>query len=327
MTPQISQSEVTRPYVVSVEGDIPEGAQIVLKVIGTVPGGGEWTKTYVNPRREELATSQVIGFSFQLLPPKGSVAVPFLYAIVFEGDGTKRIYSAQTLAEVEAGPSDLVFMLPPSESRNWAMKNYQELNPTQPYLTRQLFPQTWVSRSEITRPWMLEVMGSVPDDAAIIVTMKLTEADGSVLVKSFHAPCREALASTSFVEFSYTAELRATSDGISTPFFHGLSIEGDERCFYSSASEMMEPKQVLPSRAVVRQAYRHFESPPVLSPGGYPSALIRLLEMHKLQELKPDASVAPLQVPLTHESNEVDYEDTAVAEEREEDRIDEEDIF
>jgi len=303
--PNCSLSDVTRPYVLSVEGEIPAGSQIRILVRGELPGSAPWAKVYVNPQSEPLVTQHIVGFSFEIHPPPHSIAVPFLYAIVIEGDGQKWSINAEELARVGGNQRDLVLVQPEADSTEGASGSCGRA-----YLTRRLFPAAWVALSQVRRPWVFEVIGDTPDDSQIVVTLTAQESDGSVLEKQFHGPCREPLASTTLHSVQYTVTLHASSDGSYTPFFHGLAIEGDGRCFYTTVNELMheDPSEEhtldIPetqsisghlSPIPVRQVCRHFEPLPLPESLGYPEAFSQLVQMHARGELAGDDN--PITLP------------------------------
>ena len=296
ITPQIKTSLVTRPWRVSVDADIPPGAQIRVIVNENLAHSSNRRKCYINPKNEPLEGTDITGFSFEIEPPPDSIAIPFLYAIVFKGDGKCWSFSAEELARTARSVPDLV-LVDPREPRPSQSQPPAKSEALRPYLTRQLFPGSWVSASEVSRPWVFEVAGDTPGDSQLVVTFSAQEADGSVLEKQFVGPCRESLASTTFHAVSYEMTLYASSDGRFTPFLYGVAIEGDARCFFSPVSELVyssENSHLAPPQ--VLKAARFFDPPPLPDYSDSPEALKQLTQMFEQGKLVPRAQSA-IQLP------------------------------
>jgi hypothetical protein len=307
--PQIEKSNVTFPFTLSVDADIPEGAKIKVKVSSEVSAGLNQVQNFVNPMQAPLHNSQLRNFDFEILPPPDSIAIPFLYAIIIEGNKQKHIFDAVSLAEVGTRDPLLVLVLP-------------ETTPSRPdklgvekraYLSRMLFPGDWVSESQVTRPWAFEVIGDTPSDTQLVVTLTVAEEDGSALEKQYHGSCREPIASTTFRSVSYKAVLSASSDGTYTPFFYGLAIEGDGRCYYTSAGSLMDSVEGVNStqekgsallRVPKHRAQRVFEPPPFSSVMGFPASYLKIIEMYERGEFEIEGE--PTAIPDLSNDSEMD---------------------
>src|SRR5947209_5054304 len=94
----VSKSNVTRPYLLSVDADIPDGAAIKILARGRFSAALPWVQEHINPVRAPLLAPSVETFSIDLIPAPDSIAAPFLYAIRVEGDGQSRMLDAEQLA-------------------------------------------------------------------------------------------------------------------------------------------------------------------------------------------------------------------------------------
>lgn len=209
---------------VTVDGDIPPGAEVRVTVAGSA-AGVPWEKVCVNPVGERISGGME-AFSLRLDPPPGSIAVPLVFGVTFEADGRVSRFSAEQLArDQDLVAADLVLMRPMGH---------------RPFLTRAWLRGADVSASDVGRPWLLEVKGGTPRDSSILVVLRATESDGTVWEQGFHGPCREPLRSTTFVSVQWHVRLQPTSDGYQTSWLEGVVIEGDHRRFALPAVRMVE---------------------------------------------------------------------------------------
>jgi hypothetical protein len=222
----VGTSDVRRPYVISVDGDIPEAAVIKLSVNGMVGGSLPWRREYINPQREPLVTPMWNHLFYDLCPAPNTLAVPFLYAITIEGDNQKWEIDATALA----ADQDI------SQS-GWCLNRPEE---GRPYITNSMFQGARVSASSVMRPWIFEIDGHAATGAELKVPVSGVGLDGVPWTRDFSVPCRDPLPVTLPPQFYFGLSMRATPDGVQSPSLSGLVFEGDGRRFYISAATFAE---------------------------------------------------------------------------------------
>ena len=296
INPDTESSEVTRPFVVSVDADIPPGARVLLQLDGINGAGQPWRQVYLNPHRAIVPTPVFTALGLGVHPPPNNLAVPLVYAVIIEGHGRKRIYTAEALyqaadpSRVEAAratganssnPVELV--LPKreptladdeetqDEGRNEEDASERELNGAiiqKPLLTRPLLPGAYVSPCDTTRPYILEIDGDAPADSQLIFTLSGRSKEGSPWQQAFQAPrynhiiepSRTAIEATDFHDLQFGVELRASSNGHHAPSLVSIAIEGDGRRFFLRAAELVGdlplPEHIIASREVFLPAVK-----------------------------------------------------------------------
>ncbi len=235
-----------------------------------------WHKEYTNPQRLPLTTPAFEGFTLGLYAAPDSMAVPFLYAIIVEGDNQKWAIEASSLAnDRDLSTMGWVLMQPEGERS---------------FLTLSLFPGARVSKSEVIRPWMFEVDGSVAPGAELIIPVSGVDPDGSRWDKQFLGPCREPLPETLQSSFQFGLWMRPTPDGSQPPYLMGIVFEGDERRFHISAAAFAKWFDTSDYRLI---EYSDHESTLTLQPilpkffGQWPSILKRLDDLYAQGKFNP----------------------------------------
>jgi hypothetical protein len=278
--PKTTYSFVTRPYLISVEADIPRGARVEVLIDGILPGSLQWQKRYVNPRQEVLTAPNFQFKAIQITPPPNSIATPFLYEIVVEGDNRKHTFTAEILAPVlDMSVGGLVLM---------------KQDDGKSYITKRMFPGAKVSKSDVTRPWMIEIVGHAPDDAQIIVPMAAKQADGLSWEKNVIGPCVEPLPFTFSSDLTFMWRFPAlipTSDGTGTPFFYGIAVMGDERRFSIPIKTLFSGGEVPEEYVYIENSETDevlFLRPQMPEHFGFPTALMRLGDLFQQGKLRPE---------------------------------------
>ena len=113
------KSPVQRPMRVSVEADTPSGSTVLLLVECLDRFGQVIREVFRNPDHQIVPTPVLKRIGLQVEVPPGNLSVPFIYAVIVEGNGWQHVYDAQTLfyaREKDAGDgvktNGLQLMLP-----------------------------------------------------------------------------------------------------------------------------------------------------------------------------------------------------------------------
>ncbi len=237
-----------------------------------------WHKEYINPQRLPLVTPIFDGFTLGLYAAPDSMAVPFLYAIIVEGDNQKWAFEATSLANnIYLSVMGWVLMQPDDE---------------RPFLTPSVLFGAQVSKSDVTRPWMFEVNGYAAAGAELILPVSGRGPDGSRWDKQFRGPCREPLPETLQPHFQIGLSMKASPDGVQTPSLNGIILEGDERRFYLSAAAFTEGLDMSGLRLLKysdgnSSLMMQWIEPKFL---GWPSITNRLQDLYEKGKLNPGVS-------------------------------------
>lgn len=281
--PQTTLSDVTRPYVISVDADIPEGTSVRVISTGVMPGGAPWSEEFTNPVRAPFTRAWCETLLPILTIAPDSLAAPFLYGVVIEGDGLKTVDDAERLAEV----LDI-------EAMGWVIMRPKN---GRPFLTTKSFPLTNadVEASEISRPYMFQVFGNTPHGSRILFSLQGTDGNGTPWKADYEGPCRETVPVQSLGTFGYSLTLLASPRGTHTPCLYGISVEGDGRRFYLSAARLAETLGAHQSLDVFQLLNLSEDQavlilrPEQLKPSrviGPPTALLRLDELFQQGKLR-----------------------------------------
>jgi hypothetical protein len=273
----IGKSDIVRPYVLSVDGDIPDGATVKIVVNGRVAAGLPWQKEYINPQREPLVTPVWESLAITLNKPQNSFSTPFLYALVIEGDSQKWELDANEIV----GNGDI-------SQHGWCfMKTTNE----RPYIAYTPFMGARVFKSEITRPWIFEIDASVDAGARLMIALSGTHLDGSTWREEYEAPCREPLPNITLnTNFISGMEFKATPDGFHAPQLYGLVFEGDNRRFYIPPAEFAknyDSENLWVITLPDNESIMTLKPIPPPFRGQPPSILERLMTLHSEGKLRP----------------------------------------
>jgi len=279
MFPEILPSGTRRPYTISVDADVPEGATIKVICDGIMPGGAPWHKEYTNPSQDPFDHAMIDRFRPCLYPAPDSLASPFLYAIIIEGDGKRQVFNAEGFADgIETTGCE---MMRPKEGRPFiALKS--------PFL-----PHATISTSDTEIPFIFEIVGYTPRDSKIVFVLSFTQTDGSVFRQECVGPCRELIRASGAFQIDF--QLSASSDGVAPPTVNGIAIEGGRRRHFLSAAQfvaafgerVLETFQVFVSDddyavLTLKPIPPRFDGPPTI--------LHRLHKLHEEGKLKAERS-------------------------------------
>lgn len=270
-----SESEVERPYLISVDADIPPGCTIKVVSTGTMPGGAPWKEEYVNPKRERIEIAWTNSFSFQFTYPPGSIAFPFFYSIVIEGDRIKRTLPAEHLMAGNAPEGHPFVLMPAKNGRTFVTVNH--------------IPGTLVSLSSVGRPWIVSLSAYVPTTCHVDLTLLVQLRNGQYATITVDGTQPQALPFTDFINLQN--KLTFSGDGRSTPVITGFAIDGDGRRYFWPAQAMgtSNPPSIenfLRGPHPDNKAYFNTAQP--VTNASLPPAINRLTEMFNRGEFKID---------------------------------------
>lgn len=299
------KSDVKRPFLISIEADIPSSSAVILDVECRDHLGKLRTEQWRNPHRQIMPTPKVEKVRFGLQLTKGNLGVPFIYSLIIEGDGERRIYGAEalfaTVTKDETQRNFFTLMTQElfDEIDHFSPSLSQNITMERSYLTYTPFHGALVRQSETERPLIVEVDGGGFSDSLLRVEVggqtilgkewsQTIEVPGS----DHYAPTREELVVDSIGPLSFGVQMRPSSSGHHATSLSGIAFEGDKRRFYIPAADIVEERTLPDSMRLLRFSNSRassltlkFETPKFSS---FPSALPKLMEMFRNGELTPD---------------------------------------
>ena len=303
------ESPVKRPFLISVEADSPATSAVVVGIECRDHLGQLWTEKWRNPHKQILPTPNVEKVYLGVQTTRGSLGVPFIYSLSIEGDGKRHIYDAESLfaaatkAEFEVRYFSVMSPDLIEEVDRFAPACSQ---PAKSYLTYTPFPGALVSQSDTEKSYIIDVDGGGYSDSLLRVDVGGETGTGqewSQIIEvhgpdEYH-PTRENLVVDSIASLGFGVQLRPSSDGLHSTGLSGIAFEGDKRRHYFPAASIVDEKDVPDGMRLLRfsnsQGSMLTLKPQEQEFSGFPSAMSRLMEMHRNDELLPDCYVAHLQ--------------------------------
>ena len=302
---RIEECEIKRPFLISLEADIPPASAVILDVECRDHLGKLWGEQWRNPYQQITPTPKIEKVRFGLQLTKGNLGVPFIYSLIIEGDGERRIYDAEALfaAATKDMAQRTIFSLMTQELfdeiDHFAPSLNQSGTTGRSYLTFTPFHGALVRKSETERPLMVEVDGGGFSDSLLRVevggqTISGEEWSQTIEVPGaeYYAPTREELTVDSIGPLSFGVEMRPSSSGHHATSLSGIAFEGDKRRFYIPAADIVEERTLPESMRLLRFSNSRASALTLEFHrdkfSDFLSALPKLMEMFRNGELTPD---------------------------------------